>query len=349
MASEPRTNPHRNGPNTAVVIASYNQADTLGAQLAALSGQVGSVPFEVIVVNNNSTDDTASLVGEWRGRNPDIRLVRAPARASAGYARNVGARSTEADYLLFTDSDDVVCDTWVSSMVEALGRYPAVGGVVDEETLNSPSVLAWKSRRSTDSLETAHSFLSHAIGTNLGIRRQVFEAVGGWAEEFPYAASEDIELSWRVQLAGHTLATSPTSIVKYRHRGSIPDMVRQHFRRGRNDQALCRAYADFLSTASSARPAREYGVAEVALSIAGTLHRTIYSIEARGSVLRQLSSGAGWMVEGVLFRLRGRGAIDDELHRLLARAVPADCRPHLAGPPTADHRSAPPVVEVRDR
>jgi len=318
-------------PNAAVIVAAVNAEETIGEQLAALCRQAGAGSFEVIVVDNGSTDGTVEIVETWAAGNPNIRLVEASGRTSAGYARNQGARATRADVLLFTDSDDVVSETWVSSMVAALDCVHLVGGAVDESSLNSAEVLAWTKPRS-NTLEVAHSFLPHAIGTNLGFRRDVFWAIGGWAESFSRAASEDIEICWRAQMAGFELGESPESIVKYRHRHTLASVARQYFRRGRNDQALCRAYIKLVAAEPSpdiARvssplnsvnpgPKRAQSVVAVACAIAGALPRVLTSIEARGSIVRQLASGLGWMVERASFAIRGPGPTDTELEYLLA-------------------------------
>ena len=78
------------GVAASVIIPVYNGAATLGEQLAALAPQTTDRPFEVLVCDNNSTDGTRTVVDEWVGRVPGLRVVDAFARQGPSHARNRG-------------------------------------------------------------------------------------------------------------------------------------------------------------------------------------------------------------------------------------------------------------------
>src|SRR5262245_28269709 len=90
-------------------------------QVAALRGQrTDGIQFEVVWVDNGSTDGTLELVEEAVRDDPRMRVVSAPDFRSSYFARNRGVAAAEGDLLLFCDSDDVVDPDWVRTMSRAL-------------------------------------------------------------------------------------------------------------------------------------------------------------------------------------------------------------------------------------
>ena len=299
--------------SVAVIIAAYNAAETLAPQMEALVSQTCLFPYEVIVVDNGSTDATSHVVESFIARNSFVSLVSATDRPSAGYARNRGAAATSAELLLFCDADDVVAADWVEQTTSSLSDFDMAGGVVEEGRLNSETVQAWKPPRSKDSLVVAHNFLPHAIGANVGIRAHVFHDVGGWAECFPGGGGEDVELSWRVQLAGYSLGLADQSVVHYRHRESLRDLSRQYFRRGRNGRLVCEAYSQAMtsqSRGSAGGPKRAATVQSTISSMAGELTR-LRQPAAQGRIVRQLSTALGWATGPKVSRTEYRDAKDE--------------------------------------
>lgn len=89
-----------------VVIACYNGADLIAHQLRALANQAYSGPWEVIVSDNGSTDDSPRIVREFAETMDNLRLVDASDRRSRAHARNVGVAAASGEAVLFLDQDD---------------------------------------------------------------------------------------------------------------------------------------------------------------------------------------------------------------------------------------------------
>jgi len=83
-------------------------------------------------------------------------------------------------------------------------------------------------------------FLPYALGANFAVRRAVFDRLGGFDEWYP--PSEDVELSWRIQLDGVPLTFVPDAVVAKREAPTMKAMLRQYFRYGERDPFLYRAY-----------------------------------------------------------------------------------------------------------
>ncbi len=214
-----------------VVIPCLNAERTIGQQLAALARQRCDAEWEVIVVDNGSTDRTRDVVAQFRDRLPNLRIVEARKRRSPGHARNVGAAAARGDVLLHCDADDEVGDNWLAAMSRALETHELVACRMDIDKLN-PSWL--KLVHANPQPEGAQAplwyppHLPHAAGATLGAHRALHERIGGFDENL--ATLEDTDFCIRAQLAGATLASVPEAVVHYRYRDTALGLYRQ----GRN-------------------------------------------------------------------------------------------------------------------
>jgi glycosyltransferase involved in cell wall biosynthesis len=235
-----------------VIIPAYNSASTLAEQLDALKNQMYDGDWEIIVVNNRSTDDTVSVVEEYRRMMPHLRLVHAPEWPSASYARNVGAQSARGDAFLFCDADDVVGPGWLAALAGALEEHDLVAGVLD--ALGAPGQSSPRLSRIRDFSASPHlDFLPFAIGGNCAISREAFEAVGCFSLDFP--RNQDVDLSWSLQLRGYSIHTVPTAVVYCRPWESFSVLWKKHISIGENEANLYRKYAAYGMPRSSTRAA----------------------------------------------------------------------------------------------
>ena len=179
-----------------VVVPVHNGMPWLEDQLVALVAQQCPEPWEVVIADNGSTDRSAAFARDWADDHENFRLVDASTVEGAPAARNAGVQAAAGELLVFCDADDVVQPGWLASFAKALDEVDVVAGVFDFWSLNGL-------RTSPDQPASMRQlgFLPAGLGANLAVRRQAFEAVGGFAEEL--LVGEDIDLCWRLQLAGY--------------------------------------------------------------------------------------------------------------------------------------------------
>jgi glycosyltransferase involved in cell wall biosynthesis len=201
-------------PALSVVIPCRNGAGVLPGQLAALAREEWSEPWEVVVVDNGSTDGTAAVARKWAEKLPALRVLRAE-RPGRQHACNVGARAAPRA-ATFVDADDEVAPGFVRAMGEALARHPLVAAAAEL------------------------GFLPWGGGGTLGVRREVFDALGGFGEAMRYA--EDIDFCWRAQLAGIPLRFVPEARIRVHRRPTLRATYRQHRDYGRGTAMLYRMY-----------------------------------------------------------------------------------------------------------
>jgi len=224
-----------------VILPARNAARVLPQQLDALGRQTYSGPWEVVVADHESSDDSATIAGAYSGRLP-LRIVTVRGARGPGGARNAAARVARGDLLLFCDADDVVCADWVESMARGAPEVDIVGGRLDEETLNSAAVRAWRPPQQPEAtLARPDGFLPFAPSCNMAIWADAFWSLGGFSERETH---EDVELSWRAQLAGFRIGFAPDAVVAYRHRSSLRELARQSYRYGRGSVALYVQYRE---------------------------------------------------------------------------------------------------------
>lgn len=226
-------------PVCTVVIPAYNAEGTIEIQLRALAAQSTREPFEVLVVDNNSTDGTAAVVQQWAD-SLDLRVVPTSARQGVSVARNAGVAAATTGCILICDADDEVSPGWVGAMLDGLREAPFVGGPVETVKLSGPSA-AWVSlpARTTELLEAWG--VRYPFGGNTAFRREVFDAAGGYDEDYP-AGAEEIDFAWRAKLAGFEATYVPDALLHYRIRTDLRGVLRQQFNSG---QGAAQLYARF--------------------------------------------------------------------------------------------------------
>ena len=196
-------------PMVSVVIPVRNGMPWLEEQLCAVVGQKLTAEWELVVADNGSEDGTRACVQRWSQKAPRIRFVEAAHHIGPGAARNAGVSASYGSLLVFCDADDVVQPDWLDHIVAALADNDVVSGVYDfgatARGLEQAPIPAATSQM---------GFLPFGLGANLAVHREAFQAVSGFRENF--TVGEDIDLCWRLQLAGYRFAVEQTAVVRKR-------------------------------------------------------------------------------------------------------------------------------------
>jgi glycosyltransferase involved in cell wall biosynthesis len=242
-----------------VIIPAYNAADLIAGQLEALATEVYTAPWEILVVDNGSHDQTFTIVERYRSRLPNLRLLRACARQSPAYARNYGAAHARGTQLAFLDADDQICAGWVPAIGAALHEHAFVASRMEFARLNPP----WLQRSRTNGQSMGLQYtsylpqLAHASASGLGVRRICHELVGGFDERMPFL--EDTDYCYRLQLAGVPLRFAPDAQVSMRFRSTMGASFRQARNWARYNVYLARKYRAHATTPPADRAWVAYG------------------------------------------------------------------------------------------
>ncbi len=188
-----------------VVMPTMNKVNLLQQSLAALRGQdLGrDGPWEVVVVNDGSTDGTGSFLAAQSGwQRPGLRLVQPPHNVGRAQARNLGAQAAEGRYLLFMDDDIVAPAGLVAAHLDELADHPGCGtigyAVTRPELIDAPHFHYLDSRgvaRLPEGPAPARFFVTQ----NAAVPREAFLQIGGFDEGFAGYGFEDMELAFRLE------------------------------------------------------------------------------------------------------------------------------------------------------
>ena len=215
-----------------VIIACFNAATTLREQLDALAHQDATAPWELIIADNGSTDQTVAIAEEYHGRIPHLRVIDASDRRGTAHARNVGVVAARGSLVVFCDADDVVAPNWLSAIERALAQHDLVASRFDGEKLNSRETLAVRTCPQQEDLMSFRyaRFLPFAGACGMGIKRSLFEALEGFDEQL--LNGEDIDFCWRAQLGGAELRFVEDAVVHIRLRSEPSEIFRQSMNYG---------------------------------------------------------------------------------------------------------------------
>ena len=211
---------------------------------------------EVVVADNGSTDDSL----QWLRLNyPDVRVIRLDRNYGFAGGYNRALREVASEYVLLLNSDVEVTAGWWQPLVEVLDTESDVAAV-------APKLLADMERTKFEYAGAAGGFIDYlgypfcrgrilsnveedrgqydnrrdifwASGAAMCCRRELFESLGGFDEDF-FAHMEEIDLQWRMQLAGWRIVVEPKSVVYHLGGGTLPASSRKIFLNHRNNLAM---------------------------------------------------------------------------------------------------------------
>jgi GT2 family glycosyltransferase len=212
---------------TSIVVVNYNGRKWLERCLGAAIAQL-EPDDELVLVDNGSNDDSVDWV---RRTFPQVHVVALPSNAGFAGGNNAGVRAATGDYIAFLNNDAAPCPGWLAALRRPLDTVHDVALATSlivymhsPETVDSAGdgLVRWggafkhdHGKRVNPEYVTRDVF--GACGAACIIRRSVFEAIGGFDEAF-FAVYEDVDLSYRAQLAGHRCVFVPEAVVH--HAGS---------------------------------------------------------------------------------------------------------------------------------
>jgi glycosyltransferase involved in cell wall biosynthesis len=214
-------------PAVSVIVPVRDGADSVGRLLDALSAQVGP-SFEVIVVDNGSTDDTATIAR----LHPLAPVVVTEHQRGSYAARNAGLGVARAPILAFTDADCTPRPSWLAAGVAALDSTGAdlLGGAVQAVPSVHPTVWERYDRAVYLRQEDLVVHSGWAVTANLFVRRTVVDTVGGFDGSLP--SSGDREFCLRAGRAGFRIAYAAEAVVGHQPRTTMREIWKVNRRIG---------------------------------------------------------------------------------------------------------------------
>jgi GT2 family glycosyltransferase len=230
----------RRWPRVSVVICAYNAAGTIDECLTALAA-LTYPDFETIVVDDGSSDATGAIAAG----HPGVRLITSANHGLAA-ARNVGLHHATGEIVGYIDADVRVDPDWLTYLVQPFLVSDAVAAGGPNVIPADDSWFAQCVARAPGS--PTHVLLNdrvaeHVPGCNCAFRREALRAIGGFNPVFA-RAGDDVDVCWRLQERGWTIAFAPAALVWHRHRRTMRAYWRQQVGYGEGETWLLQAHPD---------------------------------------------------------------------------------------------------------
>lgn len=200
-----------------IIIITRNRSTMLADALRSLLAQAPKTPYEIIVVDNNSTDDTIQVVRE---QFPQVRLIALPENLGVGGGRDVGVQQARYEVMFFMDDDALLgspdaVDQAHQYFVDHADVAILALRIVNHETgtVFSHEFPKIGAARKIDQIQEVAYFL----GGGCCIRSSAYHAIGGYCKDAIYGA-EEVDLSYRILEKGYRIIYFPA--IEIRHRTS---------------------------------------------------------------------------------------------------------------------------------
>ncbi|WP_135302501.1 glycosyltransferase [Haloarcula amylovorans] len=218
-------------PTVSVIVPVYDDPEGVDRTLQALTEQTASTPYEVLAVDNGSTDRTPAVVASYCRDHPDLVELLVEDEIQGSYAaRNTGIEQANGEILAFIDADMRVEPTWIDAVAETMQTERYVGFDVQIEGRPADGPVVAYNHVSEFPIERYVEEEQFAPTCCLAVRREVVEAVGRFDERF--RSSGDLEFGRRVHDAGFEQAFD-SSVTMYHPPRSVPALLKKYVRVGR--------------------------------------------------------------------------------------------------------------------
>lgn len=246
-------------PAVSVIVPTYNRAGVLSRAIESVLGGAFE-DVELLVVDDGSTDDTESVVGEYDDQR--VAYHRHDENEGANVARNHGIEAATGEYVAFLDSDDAYSERYLERMVETLASAPdrCVGAYASRVWYRDGE--RWNVTIADDDLTHDDLRRKNVVGgfSNVVFRHETFERVGPLDER--YESCQDYEFFLRALASDRRLVAVPDAVVGYYVHDAgatrIGDDVAANVA---GHERLLEEYGDTLTTAGIANQYYQLGMA----------------------------------------------------------------------------------------
>jgi O-antigen biosynthesis protein len=216
-----------------VIVCSYNGAATIRDTLDGLT-KIKYPNFEIIVVNDGSTDNTASIVADY-----NVKLISTNNHGLSN-ARNTGMYNASGEILAYIDDDAYPDEHWLHYLAYTYTKssHASLGGpnIIPSEDGPIATCVANAPGGPVHVLQT-DEIAEHIPGCNFSVRKDVLLKIGGFDPIFR-AAGDDVDICWRIQEAGHTIGFNHSAVVWHHRRNSLKAYWKQQKGYGKAEALL---------------------------------------------------------------------------------------------------------------
>lgn len=232
-----------------VIVCTYRGVRTLEECLRSLT-RVTYPDYEIILINDGADAGVKEIADQF----DSVRYIEMP-HGGLSAARNLGAQESTGDVLVYTDDDCVADEEWLLYLAEGFagGDFAAMGGPnISPEPVTLEQACVVASPGGPAHVLLGDEEAEHIPGCNLAVKKEAFEAIGGFREEF-WTAGDDVDFCWRLQNHSYRIGFHGAAMVWHYRRFRIRDYLRQQSGYGRAEAMLIPRHPDRFGTMGGAR------------------------------------------------------------------------------------------------
>lgn len=210
-----------------VVIPCYNGEKYVEACIKSLIGQKSRKPYEIILVDDGSTDNTVKIAKKYR-----VRVVRHKTNMGAGQARTTGAKCAKGDIVAFIDADGIAPPDWTKKMVVAYEKHPYAAGIggIGIEVGGKNLADKWRAVDGRQGHESKTPVeVPFLYGLCSSYRKTCLSEVG-FFDPFFRNASEDVDIGLRIRKTGFKLLYIPDIVVFHNRKDTTVSLLKMIYR-----------------------------------------------------------------------------------------------------------------------
>ncbi len=272
------------GLRATIILVGYNSAACIGRALDSLLKQtIPPSEFEVVFVDNASSDRTAEVVERYRGRLTHLKVIRNPTNLGFAAGVNAAAARSQSPILVLLNPDAIAEARWLEALLKPLEDDPKVAlagsRVVKDDGSGLYAAALEVLYGGVCVVHEGNRRIDAVSGCALAVRREVFDSLGGLAADL-FMYGEDLDLGHRARAAGYRIAFARESLA--------------HHAAARRDRASTRNYMYFMARNRTLvcmrnyRRKRAYLVADVLVLFPLTALTEFLRSRAKSSALRWL-------------------------------------------------------------
>jgi biofilm PGA synthesis N-glycosyltransferase PgaC len=208
--------PMRDTPFVSMLVPCYNEGERIGETITAIAVQAYA-DFEIIAINDGSTDDTAEQLDALLERYPRLRVIHLEGNHGKANALRIGALASRSEYLVCVDADAILDTHATRWMVGHLMDGPRVGGVTGNPRVRNRTTLLARMQVGEFSAivglikraQRTYGRLFTVSGVICAFRKTALNHIGFWSDQM---VTEDIDISWRLQLDMWDIRYEPNAL-----------------------------------------------------------------------------------------------------------------------------------------
>jgi len=243
-----------------IIIPCYNTKDTLEELLVSIISSSNADQFEIIVVDDGSTDGTYRAIQHY-----PVRVIRSEINKGSAHARNIGAFYAKTPFLIFFDADIIIQSDTLEKLIACIAGNPknhVYMGIYSHDPVHKSFVSMYKAMLDTWHWQNIKTNAVTSFEPRCAImHKSLFEKVGGFDETFEGADVEDYELGYRLLALGTILYVNTDIKVHHHFPMTGKELLKTMFRRSMSWAQLFVHRKQFDNVASTPEAALSCGIA----------------------------------------------------------------------------------------